>query len=285
MIKNIREKVFDYNITYIAIYINQRDCQRGLLESNYSSPRESRMIGPSPSRTYERVEQRQLQIKGRERSWRAKREENLYLSSRLEKKPFLDFLPRDPPCVPFPLSGKRESYETVRPLCRICFSLPRLLGRILTNKITRRHELLSLSLSFLPSFSLRSDNAQRSPTPPMIHPPFRRLDYAESLVPWSLFRVVLALLLDPPIKSPSPSPPSAARVHRIANTYTLSAPDRSLRRVKCAIDERSAKGVDVNNTHFIRATRYDTLEDGARSGRPPRSQGSLSGWGKGTLSL
>lgn len=157
MIKNIREKVFDHNITYIAIYINQRDCQRGLLESNYSSPRESRMIGPSPSRTYERVEQRQLQIKGRERSWRAKREENLYLSSRLEKKPFLDFLPRDPPCVPFPLSGKRESYETVRPLCRICFSLPRLLGRILTNKITRRHELLSLSLSFLlPSIGQRA---------------------------------------------------------------------------------------------------------------------------------
>lgn len=38
---------------------------------------------------------------------REKREENLYLESRLEK-PFLDFLPRDPRCIPFPLPPREE---------------------------------------------------------------------------------------------------------------------------------------------------------------------------------
>lgn len=196
MIKNIREKFFNRNIitiyrhTYKSTRLVTRRARIELFEALRESRMAERVVAVADKRTRKMVEERE-----RER-------ENLYLSSRLEKKPFLDFLPRDPPCIPFPLlslSGKRESYETVRPLCRICLSLPRRLRRILTNKITRRHELLSLS--FLPSFDRTT--AQRSPTP-MIHPPFRRLDYAESLVPCPLFRVVLLLLLNFPLVVPFP---------------------------------------------------------------------------------
>lgn len=150
MIKNIREKFFNRNIitiyrhTYKSTRLVTRRARIELFEALRESRMAERVVAVADKRTRKIIE-------------RERERENLYLSSRLEKKPFLDFLPRDPPCIPFPpsFSGKRESYETVRPLCRICLSLPRRLRRILTNKITRRHELLSLSPSFLPSIGQR----------------------------------------------------------------------------------------------------------------------------------
>ena len=73
----------------------------------------------------------------------------------------------------------------------------------------------------------------------MIHPPFRRLDYAESLVPCPLFRVVLLLLLNFPLVVPFPPEGfTESRIYIYIYIHTLSAPDRSLRRVKYTIDER-----------------------------------------------
>lgn len=107
MIKNIREKFFNRNIitiyrhTYKSTRLVTRRARIELFEALRESRMAERVVAVADKRTRKMVEERE-----RER-------ENLYLSSRLEKKPFLDFLPRDPP-YPSPSSPSQGRENLTR---------------------------------------------------------------------------------------------------------------------------------------------------------------------------